>query len=197
MNHIPDPALEHVYTTTNSGVNIGVPGHFKPEDVRLPDIMRGLAMTVRFNGQLDRFYSVAEHSVLVAKLAAAMGDGEAIIPALFHDAHEAYTGDIARPVKIMVPGFVEYEHQMQEIVREALGLPDHTHPVWHRVHQYDNALLHREMRVLRLEQPDWYREDVNATVPPSILPVGHPWRLAEGRFRDAMADFGFKMPVRA
>jgi hypothetical protein len=192
--NIPDPALEHVYTTTVSGVNIGVPGHFKPSDVRLPDILRGLAMTVRFNGQLDRYYSVAEHSVLVARIAASVGDTQAIIPALLHDAHEAYVGDIARPIKMMVPGFVEYERQMQEIVREALGLPGEADSVWARVHQYDNAILHREMLTLRKQTPDWYDAAINATIQPDIEPVGLPWRLAEGKMKDALADYGFKMP---
>lgn len=66
-----------------------------PEQISLSDIAVGLSNACRFGNQVSRFYSVAEHSVRCA---------EAVAPAhrlaaLFHDAHEAYTGDITAPMK--------------------------------------------------------------------------------------------------
>ena len=61
------------------------------------DIARGLAFQCRFNGQVRRFSSVAEHSVLVSRHAG--GSKNHQLRALLHDAHEAYLGDVVRPLK--------------------------------------------------------------------------------------------------
>ena len=67
----------------------------KPEDIDLADIAWALAHTCRFMGHPRRHYSVAEHSINVARLLP-----EPIkIYGLLHDAHEAYIGDISTPTK--------------------------------------------------------------------------------------------------
>lgn len=67
----------------------------KPEDINLDDIAHALAHTNRFIGHARRPYSVAEHSINVARLLP-----EPIkIYGLMHDAHEAYIGDISTPMK--------------------------------------------------------------------------------------------------
>jgi len=58
------------------------------------DIAHGLAHVCRYAGQCDGFYSVAEHSMLVADIA-----DEHPLQALLHDAAEAFMGDITRPLK--------------------------------------------------------------------------------------------------
>lgn len=168
--HAPDPSASHPYTTTLSNVNIYGPDLMRPGDVLLRDVVHSLAMLCRFNGHLREFYSVAEHSVLVAALAEFYGDDEAIIPALLHDAHEAYTGDVPRPVKRLVPEFAAYEAKVEAVVRKGLDLPGPAHAVWGRVAEYDNAILHREMKTLRKVTPDWYDEEVELEIPAHILP---------------------------
>lgn len=69
--------------------------HPLPEQISLSDIAVGLANACRFGNQVSRFYSVAEHSVRCAE--AVKSDYK--LAALFHDAHEAYTGDITAPMK--------------------------------------------------------------------------------------------------
>jgi 5'-deoxynucleotidase YfbR-like HD superfamily hydrolase len=67
--------------------------------ISIDDIAHGLANTCRYNGQVD-FYSVAEHSVRVAQwLMDAGHDTMTILLGLFHDASEAYIGDIPKPFK--------------------------------------------------------------------------------------------------
>jgi hypothetical protein len=74
--------------------------HPKPSDIRLEDIAYGLAHLPRFNGQTTFVYSVAHHSMLVAKLAQRMfGDDATVRAAFLHDAAEAYIGDVISPVK--------------------------------------------------------------------------------------------------
>lgn len=192
-----DPATRHNYITTVSGVNIGPPGVFTAAHVRLPDITRALAMQVRYYGHLDRFYSIAEHSVLVSMMAEEFGDDEAIIPGLFHDAHEAYMGDIASPQKDMIGGVRAFERGMEAPVREALGLAGVPKAVWVRVREYDIQILHRELVALRKVIPDWFNRDIEGMVPRGVQPVGLEWRRAESFFVRRMHEVRFKMPRTA
>lgn len=63
--------------------------------ISIIDIAWSLAHQCRFNGHTERFYSVAEHSVLVSRLCYSPWR----IYGLLHDAHEAYIGDIVGPLK--------------------------------------------------------------------------------------------------
>jgi hypothetical protein len=71
-----------------------------PATLHLEDIARGMAYTCRYGGQIKRFYSVAEHACLVHDLLLWMGTGVELQRAgLFHDAAEAYLGDVVAPLK--------------------------------------------------------------------------------------------------
>lgn len=73
----------------------------KPEDISFPLIALALSRLCRFNGATTRFYSVAEHCARVAELARRRGHGRRVqLLALLHDAHEAYLGDVTRPVAV-------------------------------------------------------------------------------------------------
>lgn len=67
------------------------------------DIAHSLSMQCRFNGHTRAFYSVAQHCYLVADLVPA----EHQLPALLHDATEAYVGDLVRPLKEGMRAFAE------------------------------------------------------------------------------------------
>lgn len=74
--------------------------HPRASDIDIGDIARGLAFQPRFMGQTKFFYSVAQHSRLVAKIMADLGGTVSQSYAgLFHDAHEAYIGDCPSPLK--------------------------------------------------------------------------------------------------
>jgi len=187
------PARKHRYTTTNAGVNVYSPDQFKACEVRMSDIMDGISKICRYNGQIDRFYSVAEHSVLVSRLAELAGEDELTqICALFHDAHETYSGDLPTPHKAMVRGLAQFEEGYELRVREALGLPGPEDPVWERVAQYDAQILHRELAVMRRENlPQWFDPNMERNTPGSILPVGFEWQEARALFRQRMHDLGW------
>lgn len=70
-----------------------------PLDVDICDIAHSLSNICRFNGHTSYFYSVAHHSTLVSMIAESEHGLDAARAGLFHDAHEAYCGDIVRPMK--------------------------------------------------------------------------------------------------
>ena len=70
-----------------------------PLDIEIDDIAHGLARVARWNGQTmgDWSYSVAEHSLLVERLAARFKPGlerRWRLVALLHDAPEYVIGDL-------------------------------------------------------------------------------------------------------
>ncbi len=72
------------------------------EAIDIEDVAWSLAFQCRFNGHVRKFYSVAEHSVRVARrLAHAHPEHGAalVLYGLLHDAAEAYVGDAVLPLK--------------------------------------------------------------------------------------------------
>lgn len=79
-----------------------------PDSIRIQDVAHALSQLCRFNGHTFAYYSVAEHSVLVAELLEQVDYPPAIVKAgLLHDAQEAFTGDYPRPIKHLFTGFKE------------------------------------------------------------------------------------------
>jgi hypothetical protein len=93
-------------------------------DITLADVARGLSRTCRFAGHTRVFYSVAEHARLVAAHLEARGASlEAQLCGLHHDDHEAFLGDVTRPLKAMLPEYRTISDRMQTAIEEALELP--------------------------------------------------------------------------
>jgi 5'-deoxynucleotidase YfbR-like HD superfamily hydrolase len=90
--------LTHSFIRTASGAVVYIE---KPEQMRvtgvinITDIAHALSHSCRYNGHTSEFYSIAQHSCLIADLAE---DRDAQW-ALLHDAAEAYMGDLVSPLK--------------------------------------------------------------------------------------------------
>lgn len=94
-----------------------------PRTIAFDDIAGSLSKLCRYNGQCSRFYTVAEHAVLVARRLEDQGhDPDVCLAGLHHDDAEAITGDISRPVKKKVPEFKKLEAVVFAAVTEALGI---------------------------------------------------------------------------
>lgn len=99
-----------------------------PLDVELSDIAHGLARVARWNGQTrgDYAYSVAQHSVLVLEIAAALDPDlseEGQHYALLHDAPEYVMGDIISPFKAAMGGnYKEVEERLLGAIHIRFGL---------------------------------------------------------------------------
>jgi hypothetical protein len=115
-------------------------------DLDILDIAHALAMKCRYTGHTIRFYSVAQHCVIMSQNV----PPEHALWALLHDATEAYLPDVARPVKAELAGFREIEDRLMETIAGYFGLPM---PVPDIIHTMDRVMLETERRDLMTEPP--------------------------------------------
>ena len=125
----------------------------REEEVDIFDIAHSLSMQCRYLGHAHNFYSVAQHSVLLATWCREKGmSPESQFEALMHDAHEAYTGDIPKPIKVSIPILQDAEKRVEDVVRRKYRLqPDM--PDW--CHQIDRDIVVDEKRALMADQNGW------------------------------------------
>lgn len=81
-----------------------------------------MAQTARYRGNADEFYSVAEHSCLVAALMADVVGGDPF-EGLLHDATESILPDVSSPFKQLLPDLRALECGLDANLRERFGLP--------------------------------------------------------------------------
>ena len=114
----------------------------KVEDIELEDIAQSLSRTCRYNGHIEApFYSVAQHCVLASMFV--NGDAKMAKTALFHDATEAYIGDIVKPLKVLLPQIKEIEENLWKAISTKFDL---NLEIPEEVHLVDRKLLSTEKR---------------------------------------------------
>lgn len=101
------------------------------------DIAHGLSNLCRFTGQCHTFYSVAEHSYHASRI---VPEGFAF-QALMHDAAEAFIGDVAKPLKTLLPDYAVIEKRVEKAVLARFGLSPEMSV---HVKDADLAMLHLE-----------------------------------------------------
>ena len=105
-----------------------------PLDIEIADIAHGLARVARWNGQTlgEHAFSVAQHSVVVEEIAAALQPGlepRWRLVALLHDAAEYVIGDMISPFKAALGvDYKAFEHRLEEAIHVRFGLPPKTPP---------------------------------------------------------------------
>ena len=113
----------------------------RTDEIDPADIAHSLAFQCRYGGHVDRFYSVAEHCVLMSY---SVAEGHAL-SALLHDATEAYVVDVPRPLKRQLPGYREIEDRVWYAIAMRFGV-DLELPA--DVKQADNRILLTERDAL-------------------------------------------------
>jgi hypothetical protein len=108
-----------------------------PDDICIEDIAHSLANLCRYAGHCEDFYSVAEHSCLIAEKAPPSFRKWALL----HDATEAYIVDLPRPVKTTDVIYRMVEEKLQKAVAQHFDLP---WPIPEEVIELDNRILLNE-----------------------------------------------------
>lgn len=112
-----DNYIKRPFILTYSGINFLLYGE-NVDRFSLKDIAHSLSMQCRYTGHTKRFYSVAEHCVLMSRY---VTDLDCKIMALYHDAAEAYIGDVASPVKRCLPDYKKIEENIERRLFTWLG----------------------------------------------------------------------------
>lgn len=95
-----------------------------PDVIDLEDVAHALARLCRFNGAVDSYYSVASHSVYVARRLQQDRFARGVVRSgLLHDAAEAYLGDMTSGLKCMFPEYRELERQWEYAVERRFHVP--------------------------------------------------------------------------
>lgn len=126
-----------------------------PVEIHPHDIARALSRLARFNGLCRGFYSVAEHSLMVFRLArrSKLPVGVQRL-ALMHDAAEAYLGDVTRPLKAVLPDYQAIEARMNDAIAVRFRL-SRASDDWAAVKKLDDEALAIEKRDLLPEAGEW------------------------------------------
>lgn len=151
------------------------------EDLDIEDIAHALSNLCRFTGHTAKFYSVAQHSVHCSLWAEAEGhphDVQAL--ALLHDGAEAYLGDIARPLKRLLPQIKNMESSIEAAIAEKFRLPTdaENRAVIKRI---DNRMLATEKRDVLAQPAIPWPGELEVPYPDPIGEMLHP-TLAEKAF---------------
>lgn len=156
----------------------------KPEEcpVTVDEIAHALSHLCRFTGHTRKFYSVAQHSVLVSRIV----PQQLALHGLLHDAAEALLGDVSAPLKRLLPDYKALERRVESAVLAQFGLAADMPAA---VKAADLILLATEQRDLMPAHSDrWEWEDIGGIkpLPDSII----PWcpELAARRFLERFAE---------
>lgn len=198
-----DPDQPAAYMDTVSGRRICILDP-RPEDVDLDDIAHHLAMQVRFNGGIPKFYGVGEHSSNVALATYyRLGGREApVAPTLLnmglpigqdprrfwgtilragaHDGSEAYLGDCIKPLKNLLPIYRILERRHMRAVHTALGFGDDEE--WTEA---DTLIEEMDKEMFLLEKCILRGGPVDARLVVPTLECWD-WQTAKGVFLDVM-----------
>jgi hypothetical protein len=111
-------------TASGVRVNFAEPA---PEEIQLRDIAVALSNVCRFGGHSRRFYSVAQHALLVQELVRELGRPDLALAALHHDSHEAYICDLPSPLKRYLNArgglndYLALIYRFDRVIESALG----------------------------------------------------------------------------
>lgn len=178
-------------TSSGRTINLQTPPFTWP--IVLADIAHALSNVCRWGGHTKRFYSVAQHSILVANHLEPHGP-EVMLWGLMHDAAEAYVGDMIGPLKRFLrltqyrSPYDQFEQSVHDAIALTFGLPKGFHHE-DRIVDADLAALATENRDLCFESQehkDWAFNSLPEPFPFPITPLSP--QESEREFKKLFAD---------
>ena len=167
--------LNWMHTSLGSRMYPEAPVH---KNIAISDIANGLALICRYGGQGDvyKFYSVAEHSVLMAQYALEDAGSFAAMYVLLHDASEAYLGDLVPAVKNAVGS--SYAVLEDAIMNDIMRKYSAHHDFRDYAKTIDRRIVPTEKAALMRHPQPWPSDAADP------LPVGiECWRPVEAKMR--------------
>lgn len=150
----------------------------REDDVAIEDIAHALSLQCRFGGHCLRFYSNAEHSVIVSRFC-----GDDALAGLLHDGSETYLLDMLAPIKAFMPDYKAAEKRCQAAIFRAFGLPEAAPP---SVKRADLRLLKTERDQVMAQTGDrWVVDDQE---PLDVRILGLAPAAAEFAFLERFAE---------
>lgn len=157
----------------------------RPEDISPITVCTSLSRLCRFGGHCREFYSVGQHSLLVESM---ILSDELRLPALLHDAHEAFWGfgDILRPAKRLNDGVRVFLEQRARHIDAIIALRfgfDASLFSRYEIKLADNRALATEARDLMADPPcPWER-----------LPKPHAGTIVPMSDKEACQRFAYRL----
>ncbi len=150
----------------------------RSDDFRIEDIAHALSKICRFTGHCREFYSVAQHSVQVSHTV----PRQHALAGLLHDAVEAFIGDVATPLKRLLPMYVEIEKRIEKCINESFGLPAVAPP------EIKELIKSADLRLLATEKRDLLPPNSGTWgIIADVEPLTYPIRAMDPR----MAEYAF------
>lgn len=149
----------------------------------IKSIAHALSNLCRYTGHSKRFYSVAEHCVIVSRLV----PEKYAFEGLMHDASEAYCGDVASPLKRLLPGYRKIEDGVQEAIAMYFGL---SYPFPEEVHAADKLAYVTERVSISNTGRDilWYTDIQPANLEIKGLAPNSAYKLFMERYEEVTAN---------
>jgi len=153
------------------------------DQISSADIAEGLSKVCRYSGQVpDKFYSVAEHSILCSYFV----PEHLAMQALLHDSAEAYTSDIPSPIKQIIRGETDIldriEDALTRVIFKKFSVDPYSDddPISPEVHEADAYVFVQERNQIMPKAP-WWRSYGGGD--PNYEAIAcHDWRKARQLF---------------
>jgi len=192
MNEVAMPKRVEVMTQSGALVDLYQP---KSETISIRDIAAGLSRIARCAGQTIVDYSVAEHSLVVARILEAQKQTPLVcLFGLLHDAHEAFIGDLTGPAAAAIRAMGNplreidvMKLRIDQAIRSALGLRAPTPAALALIRYADEQALATEARDV-MARPFTY-EGAPASARFVIKPLGNATK-AETAFLEEFQRLG-------
>jgi len=150
-------------------------------------IAHSLSLICRFVGQCKKFYSVAEHSILVSRIMEDMGLGDPM-EGLMHDGVESVLADVPRPAKQMLKDYKALDKALDATLRKQFALPEVMTEGCVKADSIALAIEARELMPNKGADYDLSDDVLLAARKSTYMIVGWTSEDARGRFMTRMHD---------